>query len=687
MTGRTGLQRLSNAATAVTIAGVLLSSAVYPASTRVFASPWSLVYSATLAGAAVVLMLRAADKADRLVLPNRTWTILALAAAAVVLASAATSPFAKSSLLWSAPLLAAVAWFFCVVDWLRRGAEVTRRSLADRVLTATLLVVIAAGALQWIADAWGASRAHIIAARNPYPLGHSNYTAGIAVLALPVFAAVAWRNRGAPRGLGIIGLLGTLFMLVTSASRAGAIGLLGTGLAAVVLSPLSRAAKWKWTVVSLAVVVGFACLHPRTRAMLFHRDSDAVPNSSDVQRHAMLEVGRRMGTDRPLLGWGPGTTPLVFPRYRADVDGGAEDVLQLHSLPVQLWAELGALGCLVALGIATLALRSGHREPAVVAALVGYGLFSIFDWQLDVPLFGFVIATLLAQVAQGEARAPAPATWSRWLGVLAAGGLAVIALLGTRYQPAELNVRALSDAVGRAKPVQAVGLLRESLASNPHQEIAHFNLGWLLVVDDPPEAARHFRAAAQLVPDKGGVYFGLGLSQLNAGQKPEAVRLFALEALNDPTFLLSPWWNAPPLDALRPLVGEELRHQLARARTALVPGSPVARRAAYVDALIRWLDGALPALAVAELALTAEQKTYFRSNPDRQELTRLPAIVRRNERVGYPVLMRNLDLPPPTDLWVARESSVRDSKFGFLFPEKGWLPSRVLIALLERPDR
>ena len=47
-------------------------------------------------------------------------------------------------------------------------------------------------------------------------------------------------------------------------------------------------------------------------------------------------------------------------------------------------------------------------------------------------------------------------------------------------------------------------LLRESLALNPDQEIAHFNLGWLLVVRAPAEAERHFLAAARLVPDKGG---------------------------------------------------------------------------------------------------------------------------------------------------------------------------------------
>src|SRR5207237_7338409 len=59
----------------------------------------------------------------------------------------------------------------------------------------------------------------------------------------------------------------------------------------------------------------------------------------------------------------------------------------------------------------------------------------------------------------------------------------------------------------------AVAQLELSLATGVHQEFAHFNLGWLqLDLNQPALAAHHFIAAARLVPDKGGVYFGLGIA-------------------------------------------------------------------------------------------------------------------------------------------------------------------------------
>jgi hypothetical protein len=55
----------------------------------------------------------------------------------------------------------------------------------------------------------------------------------------------------------------------------------------------------------------------------------------------------------------------------------------------------------------------------------------------------------------------------------------------------------------------------------------------------------------------------------------------------------------------------------------------------------------------------------------------------RRERTGYPVLMRNLDLLPPEDLYDVREDPGFAPRMPFTLPPKGWLPSPLLLKLLD----
>jgi tetratricopeptide (TPR) repeat protein len=367
----------------------------------------------------------------------------------------------------------------------------------------------------------------------------------------------------------------------------------------------------------------------------------------------MMLAGWRMGLDRPLLGWGPGTTPLVYPRYRGQLDGGAENVLQLHSLPVNLWAELGLAGLAALAALALLGLRHAAADPLTATSLAGYVAFSLTDWQLDVPIFAVAVAFYCARLTSTrstlhrteEASAPSPGIAPRLVGAGVLLGLALVALLGRPDPTPELNVRALAAGRDPAQADTAIALLRASLAHNPDQEIAHFNLGWLLVVRDPPRAEQHFRAAAALVPDKGGVYFGLGLALLNQSRSAAAAAAFALECINDPRFLASPWWREPAIAATR-----------------------AASAAAFADYLRR-LGPAAPA------GLSAIPLGEVPPGPER---------LTRRERLGYPVLMRNLDLPPPIDLYEVREL-VSPPPANSTLPAKGWLPSPLLRQLLDRP--
>lgn len=676
--------------------------------TRMYASPWSLAWRGAVAAPLVLLAWRTLWPGRTFHTPTRGWLALAGLGFASVLLSALFSPYRAPSILQAATLLAGVASFLLVHDWLKRdlagsrrprvrgadgsepaadGSDCDAKSAASSTAQTRLpspalrtledILAIAAGAVAlaslglWLLDVARLDREDLyspalFAMRNPHPLGHSNYTAGLALLGLPWLFLQAFRrgeSKPARRILGWVGMVMTLAVLFTSGSRGGLIGLAALGVAGLAAANLDRR---RFALLGIVAVIGAALLavaNPRIRAMLGPPEPKAEPNASTVQRKAMLQAGWQMGLDRPLFGWGPGTTPLAYPRYRASLDGGAENVLQLHSTPVEAWATLGAAGIAAMAGFAWMVWRGRKRSPAAAAALAGYGVFALTDYQLDVPVFTAAVAVLAAMLVvpapvESANAGASPAGKSRVrfaVGIAAAGAVAIIAAFGRPDPTPRMNVDALEAASHAAGSTRATDLLRQSLALNPDQEIAHFNLGWLLLADNPSDAETHFLAAARLVPDKGGVYFGLGLARLNQGKADAAAAAFALECLDDPSFIASPWWTMPALAEMRDRTAVRLAHDASEIAAELPSGTWAAEQAKRIESI---------AANVGRISPTSD-KQY------------------RRERTGYPVLMRNLDIPPPTDLYDVRENPDFAAALPFPLPPKGWLPSPLLLKRLE----
>lgn len=698
--------RLGELLGAIGLAALIVITVMTPGATRMYAWPWSVGYAIALIAPALQLLRRAFDRRQPLALPSLGWCTAMLAASAGTIASALASPYRGPSVLWSAPLLAGIALFFAIFDWMHaEPAAVSERR--NQLLTGSgiFLGVIACASMGlWLTHLPSFDPREIFAARNPFPLGHSNYTAGLALLMLPCFLALAVRDRGGRRIAWSFAVLLALAMLLTSGSRGGLLGL--AALALLHVRTIARVLRVRLSVVFLGGTLVLAALvygNPRLRAAL---TSDEL-KLSDVQRTAMMHAGWHMGADRPLLGWGPGTTPLVYPRYRAMLEGGAENVLQLHSTPVQLWGELGAVNVLAALALLVLAIRAARASAGaahVLLALGGYAVFSVTDWQLDVPVFAGALAAALALLAPAAPRIDTELTtlssfsfggrsWSvRWredhpalrrlLGFMTLLALTMFAVFGRRDPTPLLNTRALALAHDPAKAGEAVALLRESLTLNHDQEIAHFNLGWLLVVGDPAAAEKHFTAAARLVPDKGGVYFGLGLARLNQGRGDDAARAFALECLNDPAFLVSPWWRAGGVRETRTNTLARLVQYHSLVLEALPAKSPLRDEARYARELALWLGTGAPVTHPNSPARIA----YFEKKPAPPAFETASITSYRRGRTGYPVLMRNLDLPTPVDLFDVQENPLALGKYHFLFPAKGWLASPLLPALLMESD-
>ena len=643
--------------------GLVALTLAEPGATRMWSTPWTWLLAFVLAAPAMALGLRllAAQRPFRL--PSRGWLLLAAGTITVSIVSALASPWRAPSLLVAAVPASATALFFLLHDWLANVPE-RNRLVLSRILALGFAGFAAASFVLWLGDVAVASRDHdfvtvLTVWRNPHPLGHSNYTAGLMLLGLPWLLLAAWRDHGWPRTVAIIGAALALLNLFTSGSRGGLLGLPALGVAGVLTARLG----WKRLALgALGVLAGatlLAVASPRIRSLLQPADPAAEPNLSSVQRSAMLEAGVLMGHDRPLLGWGPGTTPLAYPRYRHHLAGGAENVLQLHCLPIQVFAETGTAGLLLTAGFALLVALSWRREPFTTVTLVGYGVFALTDYQLDVPVFAAAIA-ICAALLVPPTPAPASPRHRRLLAGVIALAAGILVLLGGRDPAPALNVEALTLARDEKQHDRAVALLRQSLALNPDQEIAHFNLGWLLLVPDPVAAEKHFLAAAHLVPDKGGVYFGLGLARLNQGRNEAAAWAFALECVNDPLFLSSPWWQVPAIAAQREEAAEtydSMMYALLIAKDASTPTLWWESQAARLRTLAPRLGQPSP----------GPEKSY------------------RRERIGYPVLMRNSDLPVPTDLYDVREDPRFPASAPFPLPSKGWLPSPRLLKLLDAP--
>ncbi|MCW2991075.1 MAG: hypothetical protein JWM73_1669, partial [Solirubrobacterales bacterium] len=124
-------------------------------------------------------------------------------------------------------------------------------------------------------------------------------------------------------------------------------------------------------------------------------------------------------SDRPLAGWGAGSFALLHLRYRHDT----LPVTQAHSMPMQLLAETGIVGLLLAYGAIlallaaaisrTRAMAGGRRDLAIalLAACAAWLVHGVYDWDFNIPAVTAPVLVMLGIIAGGPdpRRRPEPA--------------------------------------------------------------------------------------------------------------------------------------------------------------------------------------------------------------------------------------------------------------------------------------
>jgi len=431
--------------------------------------------------------------------------------------------------------------------------------------------------------------------RAALPIGHHNQLALVLVAILPPAVLGAWRAAGPDRRRlrqGAALFVGAV--LVWTLAATGSM----SALAALVVQAVAAAAwmllrgRGRRLLVPLAALLALAAGLALATAWAGSRLDVPGPlgrlgavlrleDPSLLARRTYAEAAASGFAERPLLGWGPGSTSWTLANHWRPAPGvhpPGEVVTDAHSLVAQAPYELGIAGSVLLL---LLAARYGRarlgelsdprvRDPDLLAAallgLTGAGVclaFGVFAVVTAVP------AVLILNLGLAAAARPArtegndlhslPAWWRRGLQI--AFHLWLVAALGWTWQRTsaarsyELAVAAGTAAVGQTPgvPGEEVGggtdLLRTAAASDPSFPLYQARL-------DPWAAAE---AADGLAP----LWLLAGVDRsIDAGR-----RRLALERACD----------LDPLSALAPFELMRLEREAAGAATDPRVAAPAAR--------------------------------------------------------------------------------------------------------------
>jgi hypothetical protein len=636
----------SRLAPLVLAAWVLGLSVLPPSATRIDTWPaagW------LLAGWIAALVLGIGQARSLRLGARRELALVAFGLATVV--SAWASPWRGGSLAAATGTLAGLAGLYALVGGFRGPA----RERLGAALDFGAVGVVAAGLMFWLWPAVSGGLAHVgsLSLRNDFPFGHVNYTAGAGLLAAAWLAASALGAAPGGRSWRFLGAGFAAFLVISSGSRAG-VAALAAGVGLFTLSLwLHRGRRSRdailGAVLMLVVGLGAVLSNERLRSLVTEGRWNALAAASNTQRAALAAAAAELGSSHGLLGPGPGTTPLAYSALagRSPYVGAPDGTLQLHSVPLQVWATTGAVGAAALLLLIATFLPATIRalraeaplgDSAAASGVLAYALFALTDHQLDIPFVQVFllasVARLIAREATESATTPFAApgmSAGRKLAATGALALIVLVLAGpvvqrTRDVAARAAFAGAVHAHDTRQPVSALRALGHAGALAPWDrfygetaaawqwgdpatqgaatdalrpvvarpdpwpsEFALYNLAWLeLQAGQPGTAAtEHFAAAARLAPHRRGVHLGQALAALRNDDTAAAIRALARECLANPTIITEAWWQEPTFQAIVPAVSASVAQQAGQL-AAVLSTEEAAETLRANAALIAW---------------------------------------------------------------------------------------------------
>ena len=298
--------------------------------------------------------------------------------------------------------------FLIATDIFRKEREVRSLILSLAVLGFLLAVIgsvqefTADGKLYWVR-----------LPQNPAgtfgPYVNRNHYAGFVEMLFP-FALLGALKPNLENGKRIVLGFAALLMVATvflCGSRGGFIS--------VALQMIFLAVLVLWRSRNVGIILTLALAFVMTGAFGTWLGSDRLigrlgdlKNTGGFSRLQVAKDSIQMFEDRPLTGWGLGTFPVIYPKYRTF----ATDlyVNEAHNDFVQLLVETGIVGFAAGLFLLVVVFRRGFaqlRDPdysswrtaavaASLAGVVGITVHSLFDFNLQIPANALIFYVLCA---------------------------------------------------------------------------------------------------------------------------------------------------------------------------------------------------------------------------------------------------------------------------------------------------
>lgn len=414
-------------------------------------SAWSMTALANVALALLVVMFLAEVRGHWGSLRREPAFLLSMAvvliAAGLALRAAIQFPATaadqwRGAWAWSAPFLfVAVAW------WLRRTPGQVWPLLAAAVLGLSF------GTLRR-AD-WSLLPQVLNGSRYDFgqtPLGLA-FIASVMLVGLILFRPriTGMRLRGRPRPmlgwtLWALGIAWLLAILIVTQSRGAALGLAIAGVVYAFIRGRVGSGEEGSSGLPMRFVLGSAVLFVALATALLwvtkerqaqdwqeltvgSQGGELSYNGSVAIRINLLGVGLRAFAERPVLGFGPGTstTEFLVPQRLVPVDeyqlANAPNFSHLHSVALEIMTRFGLLGLVIAVLLSALLLRAYRRlwsgageAPDLVAFLtlggVMLAVFCLYDFRvvnLDLRFFCMLFLGVLYSFQIGGQDPPADA--------------------------------------------------------------------------------------------------------------------------------------------------------------------------------------------------------------------------------------------------------------------------------------